>query len=423
MGRHGTNAAECIRACPDENKWCCSNGKEVNRNYPICAVDPPEPAGTCKGQEDTCPSVFLPLSRILSELQRAPDYSNFVINIGAMDGITGDPLYPALCAQPNISGIFLEGTDLFYTKLVANYARFPNAIVLKRFVSATTLHPIIMSSTPASKRNTSPDVLKLDIDSCECELLAEYLARIRSKRLLPKIIQIEVSAHLHPPLSFSERCHTQHSGVDQVKLMEQMIRERGWYTRRWSLNSQVNGCSLQAATDLLAPYGYVLLQYDWPDGVFIQENFIHLFPSIASQTYLQRWHVGLKHAEVYYKRYQNDLHYGRNGPDPRKRPAGSVEFLGAMPDFLAHATVRPAKSLEHFLEWMFTTYLHTTNTEVYESMELRFAISGTLARARAVYYGTNHSWIASIYTARSLLEADDAVYVKRPMWVHEWHIA
>jgi len=142
---------------------------------------------------------------------------------------------------------------------------------------------------------------------------------------------------------------------------------------------------LQAATDLLAPYGYVLLQYDWPDGIFIQENFIHLFPSIASQTYLQRWHVGLKHAEVYYKRYQNDLHYGRNGPDPRKRPAGSVEFLGAMPDFLAHATVRPAKSLEHFLEWMFTTYLHTTNTEVYESIELRFAISGTLARARAVY--------------------------------------
>jgi len=141
-----------------------------------------------------------------------------------------------------------------------------------------------MSSTPASKRNISPDVLKLDIDSCECELLAEYLARIRSKRLLPKLIQIELSAHLHPPLSFSERCHTPHRGVDQVKLMEQMIRKRGWYTRRWSTNAQVNGCSLQAATDLLAPYGYVLLQYDWPDGVFIQENFIYLFPSIASQT-------------------------------------------------------------------------------------------------------------------------------------------
>jgi len=102
MGRYGTNAG----ACQVENRWCCLNGQERNSNYPICAVDPPEPSSTCNGQEDTCPSVFLPLSRILSELQRAPDYSNFVINIGAMDGITGDPLYPALCAQPNISGIY-----------------------------------------------------------------------------------------------------------------------------------------------------------------------------------------------------------------------------------------------------------------------------------------------------------------------------
>ena len=37
---------------------------------------------------------------------------------------------------------------------------------------------------------------------------------------------------------------------------------------------------MQAAYDLVRPHGFLLLQYDWPDGTFIHEDYLEAFPQL-----------------------------------------------------------------------------------------------------------------------------------------------
>ena len=55
---------------------------------------------------------------------------------------------------------------------------------------------------------------------------------------------------------------------------------------------------MQAAVDVLRPHGYRLLQYDFPDAVFLQDAYIEAFPCVPwlaaddyRAAYRAAWHL------------------------------------------------------------------------------------------------------------------------------------
>ena len=102
-----------------------------------------------------------------------------------------------------------------------------------------------------------------------------------------KIIQVELNHYIVPPMSYKDMCHT--------------------YTRApgRSGGSEHWGCSMQAAYDVLRPHGYALLQYDWPDGVFILGPHARAFPGIPTGDahYMRNFWIGYVHARDRYSRF------------------------------------------------------------------------------------------------------------------------
>ena len=93
----------------------------------------------------------------------------------------------------------------------------------------------------------------------------------RSRWSRPKIIQIELNHILPPPIAYRDMCgRDAHTGSDAP----------GRSGIPYDASLDVWGCSMQAAYDLVRPHGFRLLQYDWPDGVFIHEDYVDAFPRI-----------------------------------------------------------------------------------------------------------------------------------------------
>ena len=99
-----------------------------------------------------------------------------------------------------------------------------------------------------------------------------------------KIIQVECNHNLPPPLTFQDRCKRDAYGHSAAAM--------------WDLN----GCSVQAAYDVLAPHGYQLLQYDWPDAVFVHADAAAAFPCLSLDLAWTYWQ-GYRHAREHYMRF------------------------------------------------------------------------------------------------------------------------
>ena len=166
-------------------------------DWPIHSVDPPETAGYCKLAKDVCPSVFLPLDRIWTELERfAPRHMSwYVINVGARDGTTDDPLYPLIKRRPNISGVALEPSKPVFDRLVQNLRPFQYYVPRMEGIDPDTAASVLRRGPKPSKG--SIDVLKIDIDMCECHILSVLLAEADSY-FHAKVIMVEVNQVLPP---------------------------------------------------------------------------------------------------------------------------------------------------------------------------------------------------------------------------------
>ena len=135
-----------------------------------------------------------------------------------------------------------------FDALQAKYNRtFPHVLTAKRGIAPSTAVEDARAGNP-NDSGKSIDIIKIDIDSCECHILEVLLAE---RYYRAKIINVEVNHNLPPPIAYREFC------VDDA-----FGRNGG--------NGQIDvfGCSVQAAYDVLHPHGYELFQYDWPDAVF-----------------------------------------------------------------------------------------------------------------------------------------------------------
>ena len=225
-------------------KGCPLPPSRMNATLPIFSVVPPEAVGYCKMEVDVCPSIFLSLKRIYEEL--AKDYptqmSRFVINIGGKDGKSADPLYPLLEGMPTLAGIVLEPSPRSYTLLRANMAPFRNMVAAQAGVSPSTAASILQhleTATPtrlagsglgkAAARLTarmpelgrsvgtprqSIDILKIDIDGCDCHILEQLLAK--GTYFHAKVIQVELNHFIPPPIVYKDMCAEDRPGRNRM---------------------------------------------------------------------------------------------------------------------------------------------------------------------------------------------------------------
>lgn len=296
--------------------------KASNGTWPIFSVNPYEDSGYCKEEMDVCPSIFLPLTRIWTEIQsRHPtNMSMFLVNIGANNGINADPMFPIIKGNPSIGGVLIEYDRHLFQQLRNNMQEYPNLQLVNDGISPENAVSLCKGKKIGDAPNPSPhaslDILKLDIDGCECHILAVLM---QDSFYLAKVIQIELNHHIPPPISYKDMCANGSSG-------------------RASSSLDVWGCSMQAAYDVLAPYGYSLLQYDWPDAVFVHKDYIQMFACVTGDvaTSLSRnYWIGYYHAKDNYKRFPMHQH--------------NKEFVSRLPELALRSFLQPVEAINHII--------------------------------------------------------------------------
>ena len=100
-------------------------------------------------------------------------------------------------------------------------------------------------------------LLKIDIDSVDCEIMAATLSEHR-----PTVVHIETNPAFPPPIRFNMKWvpNVQHLTGSPTVLY---------------------GCSLSYATDVAASFGYSLLQAPIEDSLFVQKEHLNLFKDIV----------------------------------------------------------------------------------------------------------------------------------------------
>ena len=198
--------------------------------------------------------------------------------------------------------------------------KFPNVKLINKGVSPSNVREIL--KVVKLHEDKTLDILKLDIDGCECQLLGELL---EDPYYRAKIIQIELNHIISPPIAYKDMCDKDLHGWSNVP------NRGGWYA--W-------GCSMQAAYDIVRPYGYELLQYDWPDAVFIHGSLRDVFPCLLGnrkgKNFLRNYWIGYYWAREHYTRF--------GGPDG----GGNFPMLGVQafsdPELFFKNFARDAKS-------------------------------------------------------------------------------
>ena len=258
---------------------------------PMHMVMPHAAATTCSATsfKDVCPSAFLPLRRVWDELNATfpSAMSGYLQNVGARDGFVDDPLY-SLISERGVTGLAMEPDAKQFQALKKNMAPFSGMSLVNLPISPSNAGEVL--AFPLKVQGRSMDIFKLDIDGCECHILEKLLALGESVWSHPKVIQIEINHLLPPPIAYRDMCARDAPGRSAVP---------------YEGNLDVWGCSMQAAYDVVRPHGYRLLQYDWPDAVFIHSRFIGSFahvPWLDPESMLAAYWNGRAWADEHYRR-------------------------------------------------------------------------------------------------------------------------
>ena len=189
-------------------------------------------AAECRVPEFTLHDAVRDAVRALNKSARHPGC--VLVNLGANDGRTDDPLFGALTSR-NCSGLYVDKEVMPELRTLA--ASFPGVEVVEAFVT-----PAWALSALAGRE---VDVLKVDIDSWDCHVLAAVLPRMRVQ-----MVVLEVNPIFPPPLEFA----------------------RLWVDAETAgqAGHPLFSCSLSHAVRLLAGFGFFLKHFDGQDALFLQ---------------------------------------------------------------------------------------------------------------------------------------------------------
>ena len=142
-------------------------------------------AATGRSRPSSAPSAPSPARRIPSSPARL-----YLVNLGANDGRTIDPLYPFFIAGAH--GLVVEYGADFPPLLHANLP-WPRVAKRQAAVAPRTLTATLLAAGVPRR----PDVLKLDIDGFDLHVLD---ALLRNRTFAPRVLLVEIDEKVPPSL-------------------------------------------------------------------------------------------------------------------------------------------------------------------------------------------------------------------------------
>ena len=200
-------------------------------------------------QRSWSPTWFLRVDRMLKYMEKRANLSHFALNIGANDGKTlgPDPTYQVF-HWLQFSGVCVEPDPVAFSKLRRN---IPHERVKK--VNAGMTPGQVPEFCEKYNVPQFPDIIKIDIDSFDCDLLEAF---VRARQF--KLIHTEINYEIPVPLMFARKWSPQ---------IRFCMRPFAFYS-----------CSFSYQVHMLSKYGYTLLQLWGFDATFIHESVKHVFP-------------------------------------------------------------------------------------------------------------------------------------------------
>jgi hypothetical protein len=180
--------------------------------------------------------------------------TRYLINGGASDGISQDPLYP-LFTQFGYPGIAIELSKDKFTKLKVNLPS-PNIAKLNVPLHPHTVHQLFIENEVPFR----PLIMKMDIDGYDYAVVRSIFLHISNNsrtQYQPAFVMVEMNEKIPPPINFYTR-YRPHYGYK---------------------GDHLYGASITAWTHLLSfELGYVLLGiYDWNNLIYIRYDLAQHF--------------------------------------------------------------------------------------------------------------------------------------------------
>lgn len=172
---------------------------------------------------------------VMDSLKEVTPLSNVVVNIGANDGVSLDPVYD-LYTTRDCSGVCIDYEDHYTEKL--KLVLPPNVDIIIEKVTPDNILDMISDYKDI-------DVVSIDIDSYDYFILEKIVTK------KPKLILIEVNSEIPPGIFFARK-----------------------YTEDYNPGKGKNcyGCSLEAVAQLAKKSGYKLLSMDWQTAFLIRDD-------------------------------------------------------------------------------------------------------------------------------------------------------
>lgn len=226
----------------------------------------------CYGQLETLGSAVLDLEAFMHRLREVlawtSDAQTRFVNIGANNGVDGDPLGTVVTALP---AAWAVAGEMDPELCAAHRENLPHVKLWCGMVTPANAWEMMDAWLPTDDALLREqgmlivDVLKVDIDSYDCALVETFLKGTYSKgakavlKLRPKIIVMEVNDAIPPPLQMA-------------LLYNPATANTSLEDRACGGNIPLAGCSLSYQVHHLAHFGFKLVLFSTGNTVFAHES-------------------------------------------------------------------------------------------------------------------------------------------------------
>eukprot|EP00927_Polykrikos_kofoidii_P009705 TRINITY_DN14065_c0_g1_i1.p1 TRINITY_DN14065_c0_g1~~TRINITY_DN14065_c0_g1_i1.p1 ORF type:complete len:611 (-),score=70.69 TRINITY_DN14065_c0_g1_i1:36-1868(-) len=204
------------------------------------------------------------ISTMLAALD--PRRRGWVVNVGAGDGAClerrfGESVDPASCLilREGRGGVMFEGSPDVRRMLLRRFGGRADVALHLSYAGPGEVARAVERYAGRAASDAPVDLVKVDVDNCDCCFLESILAVLRTRRgLQPRFIHVEVHSLVPPPIVFRPLAFD--------RRVRSSLEELG---PRDGRRGHMLHCSLSAFVELLRPLGYELLRVYHFDAVFV----------------------------------------------------------------------------------------------------------------------------------------------------------
>jgi len=212
------------------------NTKSINRLIDIFRLNQKAEHGS----DDSSYGEYETLNQLANELNLD---NGFVVDIAASDGFSQSCTFGFFC-RIGWSGLAVEMDPIKFSKLSFLYANFPDAKLARTRVTPDNISSLL----DAYEVPKDISVLNLDIDSYDLHVIE----RVLKADYKPKIISMEVNEKIPSGIFFTVNYDDQHY---------------------WQVD-HFYGCSIDAASIVIKPFGYILYALKLNNAIFVRDDLI-----------------------------------------------------------------------------------------------------------------------------------------------------